>query len=270
MNIDGLNLDYNLDNMNIQQSDISQNDINDELSNCIDKNANENQKFDDYLNLQEDKQTPQTKKIQKDEDLKDADILPNIPGQIEANYIKNLQDFAAKDKLSSKTKVNFDKIHSHSIGDKSETKSYNLDSMSDKDFKLLINGLQDKNTVIQGINNPTGQNHQLNCSVTNQAGQISYKSIDVSKGVANLIEKAYKTQMPVRLDFEGNSSVILRIAADGKLSAEFQSSNKAMEDILKNSIPSLRNRLDAEGITYKAVFFKDTPKRQNKRDQNGG
>ena len=271
MNIDGLNLDHNIDNL--KQSDILPKDISNDLSMGVDKSAKENEKFADYL-------APSDKKVSnKQEDIKTLEKeneLVNIPGSIEVNYLKNIQDIAVNDKVSSKRKIHSDLnalMHFKGLKDKIEKtdrNKFNLDSLSDGDFKLLIHGLQDKSTVIQGINNINFQNQQINCAITNETGQISYKSIDVSKGVADLIEKAYKTLMPVRLDFDGNSSVILRVAQDGKLSAEFQSSNKAMEDILKNNLPALRSKLDAEGISYRTIFLKDSPKRQNNREQNGG
>jgi flagellar hook-length control protein FliK len=68
------------------------------------------------------------------------------------------------------------------------------------------------------------------------------------------------------LDFDGNSSVILKVDAEGKLTAEFISSDKAMESLLKNSIPQLRNKMDNEGIPYKDISYKDQSQKNNRQE----
>ncbi len=134
-------------------------------------------------------------------------------------------------------------------------------SKSDLDlFKKLSNGDQ------LYISNFSNSNIDSQFIIQDTNGQnFSYKSVDFSKGLFNLIDQAYKTQKPVRLDFEGKSSVILKIGTDGKITAQFFSSDAAMEQLLKNNLSSLKNKLDEEGIPYKHIGYKE---QKNKQDQN--
>ena len=143
----------------------------------------------------------------------------------------------------------------------------NFDSLKKKDIDFLRTSLENPNVTLNNLN---FQNLQANLSVQNSSGQVSYKSLDVSKGLFSLIEYSFKAQKPVRLDFNGNSSVILKMNNDGKLIAEFISNDKAMEYVLKSSIPGLKDKLDAEGIPYEEILYKDNSKNENKKQNQGG
>ncbi|OGH96384.1 MAG: hypothetical protein A2039_06695 [Candidatus Melainabacteria bacterium GWA2_34_9] len=143
----------------------------------------------------------------------------------------------------------------------------NLDYFKKEDINFLRACLENPSMTLNNLNN---QNFQAVFAVQNQNNQVSYKSFDVSKGLFNLIEYSFKAQKPVRLDFNGNSSVILKMHNDGKLIAEFISNDKAMEYILKSSIPGLKDKLDSEGIPYEEISYKDNSKNNNKRQNKGG
>ncbi|EKE03992.1 MAG: hypothetical protein ACD_20C00122G0014 [uncultured bacterium] len=186
--------------------------------------------------------------------------------EVDSSMLKNLKYLALKDQIPFKLKDIKDirlMIYAHDLMGNNDKFKINLDSLDNKDINFLRQLMDNPNAIINSVN---GQNLQVNLSA-DQSAQVSYLSFNVSKGLSDLIEYAYKSQKPVRLDFEGNSSIILRINNEGKLSAEFMSSNKAMEYILKNSIPHLRNRLDSEGIPYKEVVYRDRNKKQNQQEQ---
>ena len=71
------------------------------------------------------------------------------------------------------------------------------------------------------------------------------------------IENAAKTGKPVRLDFGNNTSVILKISKDGKLSAEFLPNDKAMEAVLRSALPELKAKFDEENIPYEQLSYKN-------------
>lgn len=148
---------------------------------------------------------------------------------------------------------------------KEKHKSFNIESMTKEDiefFKVMsnrndiaINTLIPASNQVMVATQPEGEN------------QISYKSVNISKGLFNIIEYSFKTQKPVRLDFEGNSSVILKINNEGKLSAEFITGNPAMEYALKTTLPELRQKFDSQGIPYQEISFKDTKQHQNNQNR---
>ncbi len=156
------------------------------------------------------------------------------------------------------------------LGQKNENLiTFNLDSMTKNDiafFKLLS---ESKELTIQSVN---PKDMQVTMTALQEGKQqVSYKTVNFSKGLFNLIEYSFKTQKPVRLDFQGSSSVILKVNSEGKLTAEFISNDAAMEYALKSSIPGLKQKMDSEGIPYEEIYYKDNNKRQNnKKKKNKG
>jgi len=197
-------------------------------------------------------QTAQIKEKPKAEEVKteksDDKKEKNISKIDKINEFKNLND---KKEISSK--------HKETV--------INLDHITPQDMNFFKTMLENPSMTINGVNS---QNLQVNYSVQNINNQISYKSAGVSKGLFNLIENSFKSQKPVRVDFNGNSSVILKMNNEGKLIAEFISNDKAMEYVLKNSLPSLKERLDAEGITYEEISYKENPRQNRNKKQNQG
>jgi hypothetical protein len=189
--------------------------------------------------------------------------------QSDNNKKENLEKLSEKEKIS----VKLSKIDDINLfGRKKELLKhdkefkFNLDHLRKEDINFLKTCLENPSITLNNLN---PQNLQADFAVQNQGGQVSYKSFDVSKGLFNLMEYSFKTQKPVRLDFNGNSSVILKMNKDQKLVAEFISNDKAMEYVLKSSIPNLKNKLDSEGITYEEISYKDNSKNNNKRKNKG-
>lgn len=96
----------------------------------------------------------------------------------------------------------------------------------------------------------------------------TYKSANVSKTLVNLIDEAYNTQKPVRIDFDNNVAVILKIDKDGKIAAQFIPGDKAVEAYLKENIASLRQSFDNQGIAYNELSYRQS-KQQNKQKNKG-
>ena len=146
-----------------------------------------------------------------------------------------------------------------------QPKTFKLETITSEDEKFLKLLSSNTTTVIDKM--ITSQNSdevqiQIKDGVT-----TSYKTTNFSKGVFNIVEYAFNSQKPVRVEMTGNSSVILKIDKEGQLSAEFLSSDKAMEAMLKSNIPMLRNKLDSEGIPYKDIYYKDQPKDEQRQRQ---
>jgi len=186
------------------------------------------------------------------------------------NLMKSLQLLAQKDKIPVKMgNINDIKlfINSRDLTGINEGYRINMDSLSKDDiefFKLC----SEKNEIT--VNDINAKNSQVNVMAVDNNNQVSYKSFDFSKGLFNLIEYSFKKQKPIRLDFRGNSSVILKVNNQGKLSAEFISNDTAMEYILRNSIPNLKNKLDSEGIPYEKVFYRDKENSGKNKKNKGG
>ena len=79
---------------------------------------------------------------------------------------------------------------------------------------------------------------------------------EVSKTVLNLVETSLKTNQPVRLDFDNNISVILKVDKTGKITAEFLPSDAVAEQYLRNNISFLRQNFEAQNIEYNDIFYR--------------
>lgn len=87
------------------------------------------------------------------------------------------------------------------------------------------------------------------------------KSAKVSKTLADMLLKAMNDNKPVRIDFDNNISVIIKIDRAGKISADFLPSSQVAEAYLKENLPLLRQRFDDNNIDYNELN-----QRQRKQD----
>jgi len=93
---------------------------------------------------------------------------------------------------------------------------------------------------------------------------------EVSRTLLNLIEKAYNTSKPCRLDFDNNISVILKVDREGRITANFLPSDIVAEQYLRNNIGYLKQNFDAQNIEYNEITyrnFKDNGGQQQKSKQ---
>ena len=91
--------------------------------------------------------------------------------------------------------------------------------------------------------------------------QAAQKSSKVSKTLADMLAKSMKDNQPVRIDFDNNISVIIKIGRDGKISADFLPSSQVAEAYLKENLPLLRQRFEDNNIEYDELN-----QRQRKQD----
>lgn len=91
--------------------------------------------------------------------------------------------------------------------------------------------------------------------------QATAKSSKVSKTLADMLAKSMKDNQPVRIDFDNNISVIIKISRDGKISADFLPSSQVAEAYLKENLPLLRQKFEDNNIDYDELNH-----RQRKQD----
>ena len=151
--------------------------------------------------------------------------------------------------------------------------SFNYDTLTiSKDDALFFSELVEKTDYVVKENGTANSFQTSLLKVTNESDTQSVKSTGVSKVLMNLIEEAYKTQKPVRIDFDNNVSVILRIGRDGKVNAEFIPGDKAVEEYLRNNIGYLKDRLENQNLDYGDIMYKPykNNSKKERNNQNGG
>lgn len=103
------------------------------------------------------------------------------------------------------------------------------------------------------------QGESVNISINNETSVIdanNYKTMEVSKTLGNMLMKAAENNKTLRLDFDNNVTVILKVAADGKIDASFIPQNREVENYLKNNIDYLKVRFDEQTIAYSNISYK--------------
>ena len=154
-------------------------------------------------------------------------------------------------------------------GLKNIKQSYNYDSltMSKDDAKFFVDLVENKQFAIQ-------QNGDKN-TLIKFADEIgpTYKTQQTSNILTDLITKAYNEQKPVRIDFDNNVSVILKVDSKGKVSAEFIPGDKAVEAYLRNNIGYLKQRFDEQNLPYNDLLYRQSnhnrERRQNQQNNKG-
>lgn len=141
---------------------------------------------------------------------------------------------------------------------------YNYDTVkiSKDDAKFFADLVENKQFALQ----QNGENTAL-IKFADEIGP-TYKSQQTSKVLSDLITKAYNDQKPVRIDFDNNVSVVLKVDTKGKISADFIPGDKAVEMYLRNNIGSLRQRFDDQNIPYNDILYRQSNNgNQNKERQ---
>ncbi len=96
------------------------------------------------------------------------------------------------------------------------------------------------------------------------------KTVEVTNKLTELIEKAQNTQKPVRISFDNDVSVILKIDKHGKLTAEFIPGNIEVENYLRNNIASLRQKFDEQNLPYNDLLYRQNEKQNKKQNKERG
>ncbi len=161
--------------------------------------------------------------------------------------------------IDNTVSVNASNLKSWSFGfGESGTKSALKMNESDADF--FINLTQNDNINVQSIQ------AQAQSMVNNGAEIAEVKqNVQVSQALLNALSEARENNQPLRIDFDQNISLILRVGRDGAVSAQFIPGDKAVEQYLRNNIESLKASFDEQDLPYSELSYSHSSKDQNQR-----
>ncbi len=147
---------------------------------------------------------------------------------------------------------------------------YNYDSLSMnfEDAIFFVNLAQDGQFSIEAA--PNGD---FTSVVKTEIAQniVSQKTVEVTNQLTSLIEKAQKTQKPVRITFDNDVSVVIKIDKHGKVTAEFIPGSLEVENYLRNNIASLKQKFDEQNLPYNDLFYRQNNGKQNRnKDKRKG
>lgn len=145
----------------------------------------------------------------------------------------------------------------------------NLDFASQYDIESTKINQQDAMFFLNVLN----QNGLINYQAQDEGLQITTKNdqqIQVSKTLMSMLKTSVDTKKPIRMDFDNNVTVILKLDDKGKINAHFIPGDKAVEEYLKNNIPYLRQRFDEQNISYSNISYRQHKEQnqKNKKENN--
>ena len=132
--------------------------------------------------------------------------------------------------------------------------------LNETDAEFFINLTQNNEVSIDAITTQA-QNLINNGADIKQVSQ----NFKVSQTLLNALNESRQNNQPIRIDFDQNISVILRVGKDGAISANFIPGDKAVEQYLRNNIDSLKNAFDEQDLDYAELTYSNSSKEQNQR-----
>lgn len=202
----------------------------------------------------------------------------SITDKQKADNTENIQLQKADKEILTSTNANFSDFFSNRIKENQPDVSsiedlpdidlmYESISMNINDAMFFINLAQDGQFTVQSASNGDFVNlvkTELNQNILTQ------KTIDVTNQITSLIDKAQKTNKPVRISFDNNISVVLKIDKQGRVSAEFIPGSLEAENYLMNNISSLRQKFDEQNLAYTNLSYKQQGRQNRNKDKNKG
>lgn len=135
-------------------------------------------------------------------------------------------------------------------------------SVTKSDAEFFVNLTQKNDVSMQNIAS------QAQAMVDSGANVKEVKqSSQISQTLLNAINTARETNQPLRIDFDQNVSVILRIGKDGAIAANFIPGDKAVEQYLKNNIEALKTTFNENDLPYSDLSYSNRGSKQQKENR---
>lgn len=121
--------------------------------------------------------------------------------------------------------------------------------------------------------NLLNQNGQINYTVEDNSlsvADVNNKKINATNSLLSMLQTSFDTKKPIRLDFDNDITVILKLDKEGKIQAHFIPGTSEVEAYLKNNIACLKQNFDEEEINYSYLGYskyKGSKEEQNSKKQ---
>lgn len=150
----------------------------------------------------------------------------------------------------------------NAVGTMKLNNSTNSISMTQSDAEFFVNLTQNNDVSMQNI---TAQATEM----TQQGADVKevQQNVKVSQALLDALTESREKNQPVRIDFEQNVSVVLRVGKDGALAANFIPGDKAVEQYLRNNIETLKNTFNENDLPYSDLSYSNRGGKQQRENQ---
>lgn len=149
-----------------------------------------------------------------------------------------------------------------SVGTMKLSNSSNNISMTQSDAEFFVNLTQNNDVSMQNI---VAQATEM----TQQGADVKevQQNVKVSQALLDALSESREKNQPVRIDFDKDVSVVLRVSKDGALAANFIPGDKAVEQYLRNNIESLKNTFNENDLPYSDLSYSNRGGKQQRENQ---
>lgn len=170
-----------------------------------------------------------------------------------------------KNKTVSKLNARTDAI---SLTDKTTDKNDygKILKMDKSDATFFLNLVTNQETATQSLQaaiaNQSADNNfvQMKSAATQQSVQVSQVLIDA-------LSDSAKTGKSVRIDFDNNIAVVMKLDKNGAISANFIPGDAAVENYLRNNIASLKQNFEDQNLAYNELTYTRQHKQEQQKQQ---
>lgn len=256
-------------------SDSSFKDEMDKVS-STEKNKDDNgvEKSDNKVNSVESKKENDSHNLPNQDKQKDTNNDPDLlNGSVDYSQYGSMSVQNANQMLTNdiqRMMYNANNVSSVQQAD-SVTKNHGLFSFGNSDTKNSVTLTQSDAQFFINLtqtNDISAQNIQAQANTMIASGaEVSEvkQNVQVSETLLNAINTAKENNQPLRIDFDQNVSVILRVGKDGAVAAHFIPGDKAVEQYLRNNIENLKATFVENDLPYTELSYSNSSKQQNER-----
>ena len=127
-------------------------------------------------------------------------------------------------------------------------------------------GLNDAIFFINLLNSENKINYSVENNTLNITDSTSQK-INATTSLMNMLQTSFDTKKPIRLDFDNDITVILKLDNKGKIQAHFIPGTSEVEAYLKNNLACLKQNFDNEQINYSYLGYSKHKNKQNQKNK---
>lgn len=138
--------------------------------------------------------------------------------------------------------------------------------MDNNDITFFLNLVDNQQMTAQSsqLSNNSNNTNLINNNFTEIRTEATQSTVQISKTLMDALNDSSKTGKPVRIDFDSDVAVIMKVDKNGTLSANFIPGDAAVESYLRNNIAGLRQSFDNQGLQYNELSYS----RQQKQSQD--
>ena len=150
------------------------------------------------------------------------------------------------------------------------------EQINNKFLELDFGSIYDIDASKIGVNdaiffvNLLNQNNIINYTVENNNIELldsSNNKIQATNSLIEMLKTSIDTKKPIRLDFDKDVTVILKLDKEGKIQAHFIPGTSEAESYLKQNLVCLKQRFDEEEINYSHLGYSSKNQQNSKKQK---